>query len=54
MLLGSAAVCSAQQKMIAEKIIGIVGDKVILKSELDIAAQDMIRNNNGQEVKGYV
>ncbi|MDO6433547.1 hypothetical protein Q4E93_23245 [Flavitalea sp. BT771] len=51
MLLGAASVCSAQQKMIAEKIIGIVGDKVILRSELDIAAQDIIRNNNGQEVK---
>jgi len=42
----------AQQKVVADKIVGIVGDKIILKSELGIAIQDMIRNNNGQEVKG--
>lgn len=42
----------AQQKVVADKIAGIVGDKIILKSELAIQIQDMIRNNNGQEVKG--
>jgi len=40
------------QKVTADKIVGIVGDKIILKSELAIAIQDMTRNNNGQEVKG--
>jgi len=50
LLLASAAF--AQQKVTADKIVGIVGDKIILKSELAIAIQDMVRNNNGQEVKG--
>jgi peptidyl-prolyl cis-trans isomerase SurA len=48
----TAAGAFAQQKVVADKIVGIVGDKIILKSELGIAIQDMIRNNNGQEVKG--
>jgi peptidyl-prolyl cis-trans isomerase SurA len=42
----------AQEKVVADKIAGIVGDKIILKSELSLAIQDLIRNNNGQEVKG--
>lgn len=42
----------AQEKVVADKIAGIVGDKIILKSELVLAIQDMIRNNGGQEVKG--
>jgi peptidyl-prolyl cis-trans isomerase SurA len=42
----------AQEKVIADKIAGIVGDKIILKSELTTAISDMQRNNNGQEVKG--
>src|ERR1700744_1360062 len=42
----------AQEKVIADKIAGIVGDKIILKSELTTAIADMQRNNNGQEVKG--
>ena len=42
----------AQEKVIADKIAGIVGDKIILKSELSTAIADMQRNNNGQEVKG--
>jgi peptidyl-prolyl cis-trans isomerase SurA len=48
----TAAGAFAQQKVVADKIVGIVGDMIILKSELGIAIQDMIRNNNGQEVKG--
>jgi peptidyl-prolyl cis-trans isomerase SurA len=42
----------AQEKVIADKIAGIVGDKIILKSDLTTAIGDMIRNNNGNEVKG--
>jgi peptidyl-prolyl cis-trans isomerase SurA len=42
----------AQEKVVADKIAGIVGDKIILKSELATAIADMQRNNNGQEVKG--
>jgi peptidyl-prolyl cis-trans isomerase SurA len=42
----------AQQKVVADKIAGIVGDKIILKSELAIAIADMQRNNNGTEIKG--
>jgi len=52
LLFLAAAGAFAQQKVVADKIVGIVGDKIILKSELGIAIQDMIRNNNGQEVKG--
>ena len=32
------------QKVVADKIAGIVGDKIILKSELSTAIQDMQRN----------
>src|ERR1700743_2150648 len=42
----------AQEKVIADKIAGIVGDKIILKSELAVAIADMQRNAGGQEVKG--
>jgi peptidyl-prolyl cis-trans isomerase SurA len=42
----------AQQKVVADKIAGIVGDKIILKSELAIAIADMQRNSGGAEVKG--
>jgi peptidyl-prolyl cis-trans isomerase SurA len=51
-LLLVAASSFAQEKVIADKIAGIVGDKIILKSELATAIADMQRNNNGQEVKG--
>ena len=51
-LLLVAATSFAQEKVIADKIAGIVGDKIILKSELSTAIADMQRNNNGQEVKG--
>jgi peptidyl-prolyl cis-trans isomerase SurA len=42
----------AQQKVVADKIAGIVGDKIILKSELTIALADNQRNAGGQEIKG--
>jgi peptidyl-prolyl cis-trans isomerase SurA len=41
----------AQQKVVADKIIGIVGDKIILKSEIFIANED-IKRNGGQEQDG--
>ena len=46
MLLALGAL--AQQKVVADKIVGIVGDKIILKSEIFIANEDMKRNG-GQE-----
>ena len=46
MLLGFAGFC--QQKVVADKIIGIVGDKIVLKSELYLANED-IRRQGGQE-----
>ena len=46
MLLGFAGFC--QQKVVADKIIGIVGDKIVLKSELFLANED-IRRQGGQE-----
>jgi len=51
-LLLAAVSGIAQQKVIADKIAGIVGDKIILKSDLTTAIGDLIRNNNGQEVPG--
>ena len=42
----------AQEKVVADKIAGIVGDKIILKSELAQAIGDLTRQNNGQEVPG--
>lgn len=42
----------AQEKVTADKIAGIVGNKIILKSDLTNAISDMIRQNNGQEVPG--
>ncbi|HEY8970946.1 MAG TPA: peptidylprolyl isomerase, partial [Puia sp.] len=50
LILSSAAF--AQQKVTADKIVGIVGDKIILKSELAIAIQDMQRNSGTTELKG--
>ena len=46
LLLASATM--AQQKVVADKIIGIVGDKIILKSEIFIANED-IKRQGGQE-----
>ena len=37
----------AQQKVVADKIVGIVGDKIILKSEIFIANED-IKRSGGQ------
>jgi peptidyl-prolyl cis-trans isomerase SurA len=42
----------AQEKVVADKIAGIVGNKIILKSELATAIGDMQRNANGAELKG--
>ena len=42
----------AQQKVVADRIAGIVGDKIILKSELENALADYIRNAGGGDVKG--
>jgi peptidyl-prolyl cis-trans isomerase SurA len=42
----------AQQKVVADKIAGIVGDKIILKSELSLAIADMQRNSGGADIKG--
>lgn len=36
---------SAQQKLIADKIIGVVGDKIILKSDMDGALSDQMHNS---------
>ncbi|HTR30142.1 MAG TPA: peptidylprolyl isomerase [Puia sp.] len=41
----------AQQKVVADRIAGIVGDKIILKSELAIALGDLQRQAGGAEVK---
>ncbi len=51
-LLLIASAGFAQQKVTADKIVGIVGDKIILKSELGIAIQDMQRNSGGADLKG--
>src|SRR5450432_663062 len=48
-----ASVALAQQKVVADKIVGIVGDKIILKSEIFIANEDMKRQG-GQEQDGCV
>jgi peptidyl-prolyl cis-trans isomerase SurA len=42
----------AQQKVVADKIAGIVGDKIILKSELSTAIADAQRNSGGVDIKG--
>jgi peptidyl-prolyl cis-trans isomerase SurA len=49
LLIASAAI--AQQKVVADKIVGIVGDKIVLKSEIFIANED-IKRNGGQEQDG--
>jgi peptidyl-prolyl cis-trans isomerase SurA len=42
----------AQEKVVADKIAGIVGDKIILKSELATAISDYQRQSGGAELKG--
>jgi peptidyl-prolyl cis-trans isomerase SurA len=44
----TATVSMAQQKVVADKIVGIVGDKIVLKSEIFIANED-IKRQGGQE-----
>ncbi len=39
-----AAHCFSQEKVVADKIAGIVGDKIILRSELSTAIADLQRN----------
>lgn len=46
LLIATAAL--AQQKVVADKIVGIVGDKIVLKSEIFIANED-IKRQGGQE-----
>jgi len=43
-LIGTFSTSFGQQKVVADKIAGILGDKIILKSELAIAVADMQRN----------
>ena len=51
-LFAIASTGFAQQKVVADRIAGIVGDKIILKSELALALSDMQRNSGGAELKG--
>jgi peptidyl-prolyl cis-trans isomerase SurA len=51
-LLFAGVSAFGQEKVVADKIAGIVGDKIILKSDLTTFIGDLIRNNNGQEVPG--
>jgi peptidyl-prolyl cis-trans isomerase SurA len=46
-----AATGFAQEKVVADKIAGIVGDKIILKSELITAIADAQRNSGGVDLK---
>jgi len=52
LLLLITASVFAQEKVVADKIAGIVGDKIILRSDLIAQIADMQRNNGGQELKG--
>src|SRR6187402_1458928 len=52
LLLLATAGFAQVQKVTADKIVGIVGDKIILRSELAIAIQDMQRNAGGADLKG--
>ncbi|MGZ3861471.1 MAG: peptidylprolyl isomerase, partial [Flavisolibacter sp.] len=49
-LLGLAAVCSSsfaqQKKIVADKIVGIVGDKIILQSDIQNAIADATRQGS--------
>src|SRR5580693_460548 len=42
-LLFIGAACFAQQKVVADKIVGIIGDKIILNSDISNAINDVIR-----------
>jgi peptidyl-prolyl cis-trans isomerase SurA len=52
LLLFTTISAFAQEKVVADKIAGIVGDKIILRSDLVTAMADMQRNAGGQEIKG--
>jgi peptidyl-prolyl cis-trans isomerase SurA len=45
--LGAISSAFSQQKVVADKIAGILGDKIILKSELAINVADVQRNGGG-------
>ena len=45
----ATSVAMAQQKVVADKIVGIVGDKIILKSEVFIANEDLKRQGGQEE-----
>jgi peptidyl-prolyl cis-trans isomerase SurA len=47
-LILMAQAAMTQQKVVADKIVGIVGDKIVLKSEIFIANED-IKRSGGQE-----
>jgi peptidyl-prolyl cis-trans isomerase SurA len=47
LLLLAASSFAQPQRVVADKIAGIVGDKIILKSELATAISDMVRNGGG-------
>ena len=47
-----SGVHAQEARVVADKIAGIVGDKIILKSELALALQDMQRNAGGADLKG--
>ncbi|HEX4851275.1 MAG TPA: peptidylprolyl isomerase [Puia sp.] len=49
LFLSASLFSVAQQKVVADKIVGIVGDKIVLKSEILIANEDLQRNG-GQGV----
>ena len=43
---------SLSKKVVADRIAAIVGDKIILKSELTLAISDMERQSGGADLKG--
>src|SRR5450432_768952 len=43
-LLGMASIAQPK-KMVADKIVAVVGDKIVLKSDIDNSIQDMERQN---------
>ena len=50
-VLFSLAVCVAQtQKVVADKIIAQIGDKIILKSDIDNAIADYVRQGQGAQL----
>src|ERR1700712_4450938 len=48
-LLAAAGTVSAQQRVVADKIIGIVGDKIVLNSEIAVANEDIKRQGGAEQ-----